>query len=72
MNGRGLPSGLRQAERLPEPIFTTTTKAESGHDEPLTESEAEALVGAGVYEQARTRVARDLRPRRRARRARAG
>jgi phosphoribosylaminoimidazole-succinocarboxamide synthase len=52
--GQGLPNGLRRAERLPEPIFTTTTKAEAGHDEPLTESEAAALVGADVYEQART------------------
>jgi phosphoribosylaminoimidazole-succinocarboxamide synthase len=54
VGGRSLPGGLRQAERLPEPIFTTTTKAESGHDEPLTESEAAALVGSDVYEQART------------------
>ncbi len=53
VGGRPLPSGLRQAERLPEPIFTTTTKAEEGHDEPLTEREAVALVGADVYEQAR-------------------
>jgi len=52
--GRSLPGGLRQAERLPEPIFTTTTKAEAGHDEPLTESEAAELVGVEVYEQART------------------
>jgi phosphoribosylaminoimidazole-succinocarboxamide synthase len=54
VGGRALPGGLRQAERLPEPIFTTTTKAEAGHDEPLIESEAVELVGAEVYEQART------------------
>ena len=53
VGGSVLPPGLRRAERLPEPIFTTTTKAEIGHDEPLGESEAAALVGADVYEQAR-------------------
>jgi phosphoribosylaminoimidazole-succinocarboxamide synthase len=51
VNGRRLPQGLRQAERLPEPIFTTTTKAEAGHDLPLTDAEAAALVGADVFEQ---------------------
>lgn len=53
--GRTLPSGLRRAERLPEPIFTTTTKVElgSGHDEPLTDVAAAALVGDGVFEQCR-------------------
>jgi phosphoribosylaminoimidazole-succinocarboxamide synthase len=51
VGGRALPAGLREAEVLPEPIFTTTTKAESGHDEPLTDVEAAALVGADVYDQ---------------------
>jgi phosphoribosylaminoimidazole-succinocarboxamide synthase len=53
IGGRAAPSGLRQAERLPEPVFTTTTKAEVGHDEALTEADAVALVGGDVYEQAR-------------------
>jgi phosphoribosylaminoimidazole-succinocarboxamide synthase len=53
VGGRPMPDGLRQAERLPGPVLTTTTKAEVGHDEPLTEAEAIALVGADVYEQAR-------------------
>ena len=48
-----MPAGLRQAEVLPEPVFTTTTKAEAGHDEPLTEGEAAGLVGADVYDQVR-------------------
>lgn len=54
--GRKLPGGLRRAERLPEPIFTTTTKAEpgEGHDETLTDAEAAALVGPDVFEQCRT------------------
>ena len=52
--GRALPGGLRQAEELPEPIFTSTTKAEEGHDEAVTDAEAAALVGADVFEQVRT------------------
>ena len=50
VGGRALPAGLREAEVLPDPIFTTTTKAESGHDEPLTEAEASDLVGSNIYE----------------------
>ena len=53
MYGRRLPSGLRQAERLPEPIFTATTKAEAGHDLPLTDAEAAELVGAELFERIR-------------------
>jgi phosphoribosylaminoimidazole-succinocarboxamide synthase len=49
---------LRQAERLPEPIFTSTTKAESGHDETVTDAEAAALVGDDVFEQIRTATLR--------------
>jgi phosphoribosylaminoimidazole-succinocarboxamide synthase len=43
--GIALPEGLREADRLPEPIFTPTTKAAEGHDEPLTAEQAAALVG---------------------------
>ena len=46
-----LPPGLRQADRLPEPIFTPTTKAPKGsHDEPIDDAKASALVGAALYE----------------------
>ena len=62
MQGRALPAGLRQAERLPEPIFTPTTKAERGHDLPLTDAEAAELVGDDLFEQLRDAHARDLRP----------
>jgi phosphoribosylaminoimidazole-succinocarboxamide synthase len=48
--GHAMPPGLRQAERLPEPVFTPTTKAESGHDLPLTPLEAADLVGGEQYE----------------------
>jgi len=43
--GIALPEGLRESERLPAPIFTPTTKAAEGHDEPLTAEQAAGLVG---------------------------
>jgi phosphoribosylaminoimidazole-succinocarboxamide synthase len=43
--GIPLPEGLRESDRLPEPIFTPTTKAAEGHDTPLTPEQAAALVG---------------------------
>jgi phosphoribosylaminoimidazole-succinocarboxamide synthase len=49
--GLQLPAGLRQAERLPEPIFTPTTKAPKGqHDEPINDAQGEAAVGAALYQ----------------------
>jgi phosphoribosylaminoimidazole-succinocarboxamide synthase len=50
-----LPSGLRLAERLEEPIFTPATKAQSGHDENITEKQTRELVGDGLYEELRKR-----------------
>ena len=50
VGGFAVAAGLRQAEQLPEPLFTPTTKADSGHDLPLTASEAAELVGPDVYE----------------------
>jgi phosphoribosylaminoimidazole-succinocarboxamide synthase len=43
--GVALPSGLRESDRLPAPIFTPATKAESGHDVNISEEEAGRLVG---------------------------
>jgi len=43
--GIALPPGLREADRLPEPIFTPSTKADSGHDINISEDEAARLVG---------------------------
>ncbi len=43
--GDRLPSGLREGEALPEPLFTPTTKAEEGHDERMTREELADLVG---------------------------
>ena len=50
-----LPSGLRLADRLEEPIFTPATKAESGHDENITEKETRDLLGDTLYEELRKR-----------------
>ncbi|MBI3670353.1 MAG: phosphoribosylaminoimidazolesuccinocarboxamide synthase, partial [Acidobacteria bacterium] len=43
--GIALPPGLRESDRLPEPIFTPATKAASGHDENVSFNEAAARVG---------------------------
>jgi phosphoribosylaminoimidazole-succinocarboxamide synthase len=43
--GVKLPPGLRESDRLPEPIFTPATKAESGHDINISEDEAGRIVG---------------------------
>lgn len=43
-----LPSGLRESERLPESLFTPTTKAEAGHDLPMTFADLERSAGAEV------------------------
>jgi phosphoribosylaminoimidazole-succinocarboxamide synthase len=44
--GIALPAGLRDSDRLPQPIFTPATKAETGHDENISEEEAGRIVGA--------------------------
>ncbi|HET9265389.1 MAG TPA: phosphoribosylaminoimidazolesuccinocarboxamide synthase [Vicinamibacterales bacterium] len=46
--GVKLPAGLRESDRLPEPIFTPATKAESGHDINISEEAAGRLIGAGL------------------------
>jgi len=46
MAGETLPGGLRQSEKLPEPIFTPATKAETGHDENITFSRMSDEIGA--------------------------
>ena len=53
--GIALPAGLRESDRLPAPIFTPSTKAESGHDINITEAEAGEIVGT-----ARIAALRDL------------
>ena len=46
--GITLPKGLAQAQKLPEPIFTPATKAESGHDENIPFAEVERLIGGDL------------------------
>ncbi len=46
-----LPSGLIESSALPEPLFTPTTKADAGHDMPVTEDEGREIVGKEIYEQ---------------------
>jgi phosphoribosylaminoimidazole-succinocarboxamide synthase len=46
VSGVPLPPGLAEASRLPDPVFTPTTKAAAGHDEPMTFDEVTSLVGA--------------------------
>jgi phosphoribosylaminoimidazole-succinocarboxamide synthase len=48
--GVRLPAGLREAERLPEPIFTPATKATTGHDVNISEREASRLVGKSLLD----------------------
>jgi len=48
-SGHALPDGLRESDRLPTPIFTPATKAQSGHDENITRDQAAELVGAGRF-----------------------
>jgi phosphoribosylaminoimidazole-succinocarboxamide synthase len=49
--GNPLPAGLRQADQLPAPIFTPTTKAPKGqHDAPIDDAQGAAIVGALLYE----------------------
>ncbi|MEN9841603.1 MAG: hypothetical protein RL376_1403, partial [Verrucomicrobiota bacterium] len=49
--GHRLPAGLRQADRLPDPLFTPTTKAPKGeHDAPIDDAQGAAIVGAALYE----------------------
>ncbi len=45
--GHRLPSGLRESEQLGEPIFTPATKAETGHDENISEETMASIIGAG-------------------------
>ncbi len=51
--GIELPKGLRQAQKLPEPIFTPATKATDGHDENISFDEVVRLIGRPLAEQVR-------------------
>jgi phosphoribosylaminoimidazole-succinocarboxamide synthase len=51
ISGLKLARGLKQSQELPQPLFTPTTKAESGHDQPLSMKEVERLVGKTIAEE---------------------
>jgi phosphoribosylaminoimidazole-succinocarboxamide synthase len=51
--GIRLPANLRESDRLPEPLFTPATKAQSGHDINITAEDAAALVGQPVLDRVR-------------------
>jgi phosphoribosylaminoimidazole-succinocarboxamide synthase len=51
--GIALPAGLRESDRLPEPIFTPATKAATGHDENIPFEQAAALIGKELAEKVR-------------------
>jgi phosphoribosylaminoimidazole-succinocarboxamide synthase len=51
--GMALPSGLRESDKLPEPIFTPATKAVTGHDENISFDQASSLIGKPLAEQVR-------------------
>jgi phosphoribosylaminoimidazole-succinocarboxamide synthase len=51
--GIALPAGLRESDRLPEPIFTPATKAAAGHDENISFERAAELVGKDIAERVR-------------------
>jgi len=53
IHGVPYPKGLHESQQLPQPIFTPTTKAESGHDEPLTISDFDKLLGETIAKQLR-------------------
>jgi len=53
--GEAMPAGLKESDRLPEPIFSPATKAEVGHDENVTFATVAAALGAGRAEELRRR-----------------
>src|SRR5215471_16529595 len=57
--GHRLPEGLRESERLPEPIFTPSTKAQTGHDENITREQGAEVVGRERFDEVE-RIALEL------------
>ena len=53
--GIKLPAGLRESDKLPQPIFTPATKAEEGHDENISFEQMVEIVGTDIAEELRTR-----------------
>ncbi len=51
VSGKPMPQGLKESDKLPEPLFTPTTKADEGHDESITVEEMANIVGADLTKQ---------------------
>jgi phosphoribosylaminoimidazole-succinocarboxamide synthase len=51
ISGESLPKGLKESQELPQPLFTPTTKAETGHDQPLSMDEIKRLAGVAIAEE---------------------
>ncbi|GAH70987.1 unnamed protein product, partial [marine sediment metagenome] len=51
VQGEPLAKGLKESQELPQPLFTPTTKAETGHDQPLSLDEMKELVGEALTEE---------------------
>lgn len=49
-----LPAGMKESQKLPQPLFTPTTKAAEGHDMPITNEECAKLLGRDVFDQIKT------------------
>ena len=54
--GIKLPEGLQESEKLPEPIFTPTTKAQEGHDENISFDEVSKLIGEDLAKEVRQKT----------------
>ena len=51
VSGKPMPAGMVEGDRFPEPLFTPTTKAETGHDENMTDAEVVAMVGEAMAQE---------------------
>jgi len=54
--GQPLPQGLKESEKLPQPLFTPSTKADVGHDLNIDDQAAIKIVGRNIYQQAKSRA----------------
>ena len=68
VGGHAVPKGLRESDRLPEPLFTPARKNDRGHDENLTPDEARKAMGNERYEELAELTLKSLRVGRRLRR----
>ena len=54
--GLPMPKGLKESDKLPEVLFTPTTKSEKGHDEPITIKQMEDMIGKDLAEKIKTKT----------------